>query len=86
MNQLSLQEKLRIKSMIGRKVRHFKNKEYLVLDTAKHTETGDILVVYKALYGSCKVYARPIKMFLSEVDKRKYPNVMQKYRMELIEE
>ena len=86
MNKLSFQEKARIRSMIGRKVRHFKNKEYLVLDVAEHTETGETLVVYKALYGNCRVYARPIKMFLSKVDLKKYPNSTQEYRMELVEE
>lgn len=65
--------------------RHFKGDSYIVEDVAIDSETGAKLVLYRALYGEGLLYARPIEMFLSEVDREKYPKVHQKYRFELIE-
>lgn len=62
--------------------RHFKGNLYLVMDLVVNSETNDIMVLYKALYDDLKLYVRPLNMFLSEVDKEKYPNVKQKYRFE----
>ena len=65
--------------------KHFKGDFYLVEDIAIHSETQDKYVVYRQLYGTNNLYIRPLDMFISKVDKDKYPNVKQKYRFELQE-
>ena len=58
---------------------------YKVLAVAEHTETGEMLVVYQALYVPFKICARPYEMFMGEVDREKYPQVKQRYRFERLE-
>lgn len=75
-------------------VQHFKREtintanspnEYLykILCIAKYTEKDEYMVVYQALYGQFEIYVRPYKMFMSEVDHEKYPEIKQKYRFVL---
>ena len=64
--------------------RHFKDKLYRIVTIAQHTETGEQMVVYQAMYGEEGYYVRPLDMFMSEVDREKYPDVENKWRFEKV--
>ena len=66
-------------------VRHFKGNRYEILYIAKDSETMEDMVVYRALYGERGVWVRPLDMFLSPVDREKYPNADQAYRFEKVD-
>ena len=75
--------------VVGGLYRHFKGFKAHVLNLARHSETGEMLVVYECTgKGDCDhtdgIYARPIEMFMSEVDHIKYPNATQKYRFKRV--
>ncbi len=48
--------------------RHYKGRDYLVLGVARHSETEELLVVYRQLYGEQSLWVRPVAMFLEQVD------------------
>ncbi|MBO5480111.1 MAG: DUF1653 domain-containing protein [Clostridia bacterium] len=51
------------------KYRHFKGNEYEVLGFAKHSETGEDMVIYRALYGERQVWTRPASMWNERVER-----------------
>ena len=69
-------------SMVGRRYRHFKGTIYIVTDLAVNTESNEIMVIYKCFVNPLTTWCRPLSMFMSDVDRIKYPNVKQKKRFE----
>jgi len=65
--------------------RHFKGNIYQIITLARHSENGMKMVVYQQLYAPYEVYVRPLEMFMSKIDARKYPNETQVYRFEKID-
>lgn len=70
---------------LKRVYRHFKGDYYLVEDLATNSETNEKYVVYRKLYGDGSLWIRPLELFLSPVDREKYPDCEQEYRFELQE-
>ena len=66
--------------------RHFKGNIYQIRCLAKHSETGEMVVVYQAMYDTFQIYVRPLAMFMEEVDFEKYPDARQQYRFELLQD
>lgn len=75
--------------IVGKIYKHFKGKKYKVICIANDSE-NDMddgprqLVVYEALYGKHLIWVRPYDLFISKVDKEKYPDSTQEYRFELV--
>lgn len=70
--------------VVGGIYKHFKGCKVEVIALAKHSETLEDMVVYKHL-DTLEFWVRPYNLFASKVDKEKYPDVLQEYRFELID-
>ena len=69
----------------GEIYKHFQGNCYRIITVATHTETGEKLVVYQALYGDYGVYAKELSEFAKPVDKDKFPYTTQEKQFELVE-
>lgn len=78
-------DNMRPEPKVGQIYRHFKGNVYEIIAIAKHTESEERLVIYKSGNENATVYARPLEMFLSEVDHEKYRDVEAKYRFTLLD-
>lgn len=65
--------------------RHFKGNIYQVITLARHSEDSSMMVVYQQMYAPYEVYVRPLEMFMSRIDARKYPDERQVYRFEKLD-
>ena len=83
-NRMKVQQEIRHakKVMVGYMYRHFKGGIYVVKDIAVHSETEEPMVIYRSFYDSSLVWCRPLSMFMSEVDHKKYPDAKQRMRFE----
>lgn len=62
--------------------RHFKGTYYRIVGIAMHTETEETMVIYHEAWKPMGLYCRPMEMFMSPVDSKKYPYMAQKWRFE----
>jgi hypothetical protein len=72
----------RKKPVPGALYRHFKGNIYQIRELAKHSETGEEMVVYQAMYPPFQIWVRSLEMFLEEIDSQRYPEAGQKFRFE----
>lgn len=70
----------------GQIYKHFKGSLYRIVTIAVHTETSDKLVVYQSVEKPERVFARPLDMFMSDIDRIRYPLIKAKYRFTLVTE
>ena len=87
MEKIEIQEALQNirQEMIGQYYHHFKGGVYVVTDIAVHSECDEPIVIYKNFSDPSLVWARPLSLFVSEVDHQKYPYVKQAMRFERID-